>query len=196
MQWDYPQSDGGAPVDSYTVSLIGPEAVRLSTTTSVQAMATFTLDYNEEYTVNIAATNCAGTGRAVSLNISEGTARVHTSHVFMAAGQLPVVIYSCSYYGNSLPSVCILIYPLYCELNLADESYSFILAGCGDPTPPANGSVIRFASAAVGSQLLYSCDPGFLPLELMNSTCAPDTGWSPNPAEFTCREPGKYISYG
>ena len=65
-------------------------------------------------------------------------------------------------------------------------------AGCGDPTPPANGSVIRFASAAVGSQVMYSCDPGFLPVELMNSTCAPDMGWSPNPAEFICREPGKY----
>ena len=73
VQWDYPQSDGGTPVDNYTISLIGPEAVHNSTTTSFQAMITFILDYNEEYTVNIAATNCAGTGGAVSLNISEGT---------------------------------------------------------------------------------------------------------------------------
>jgi len=64
------------------------------------------------------------------------------------------------------------------------------LAGCGDPVPPANGSVITFTSAAVGSQVLYSCDQGFLPVELMNSTCATDMNWSPNPAEFTCREPG------
>ena len=74
VQWGYPQNDGGAPVDNYTVTLLGPGAVHLSTstTTSVQAMATFILDYNEEYTVNIAATNCGGTGRLVSLNISEG----------------------------------------------------------------------------------------------------------------------------
>ena len=73
VQWDHPQSDGGTPADNYTISLIGPGAVHISTTTSFQAMTTFILDYNEEYTVNIAATNCAGTGGAVSLIISEGT---------------------------------------------------------------------------------------------------------------------------
>ena len=73
VQWDYPQSDRGTPVDNYTVSLIGPGSVHNSTTTSFQAMTTFILDYNEEYTVNIAGTNCAGPGGAVSLNISEGT---------------------------------------------------------------------------------------------------------------------------
>ena len=73
VQWDYPESDGGTPADNYTVSLIGPGAVHNSTTTSFQAMTTFILDYNEEYTVNIVATNCAGTGGAVSLIISEGT---------------------------------------------------------------------------------------------------------------------------
>jgi len=64
------------------------------------------------------------------------------------------------------------------------------LAGCGDPVPPVNGSVITFTSAAVGSQVLFSCNQGFLPVELMNSACASDMNWSPNPAEFTCREPG------
>jgi len=64
------------------------------------------------------------------------------------------------------------------------------LAGCGDPVPPANGSVITFTSAAVGLQVLFSCNQGFLPVELMNSACASDMNWSPNPAEFTCREPG------
>ena len=70
VQWGYPQSDGGAPVVNYTVTLVGPGAVHLSTTTAVQENTTFTLDYNEEYTVSIAATNCAGTGGTVSLNIS------------------------------------------------------------------------------------------------------------------------------
>ena len=72
VQWGYPQNDGGAPIVNYTVTLVGTGAVHLSTTTAVQAMATFTLDYNEEYTVSIAATNCAGTGGIVSLNISKG----------------------------------------------------------------------------------------------------------------------------
>ena len=76
VQWGYPQNDGGAPVDNYTVTLVGPGPVHLSTstTTSVQAMAIFILEYNEEYTVTIAATNCAGTSILVSLNISEGAA--------------------------------------------------------------------------------------------------------------------------
>ena len=72
VQWGYPQSDGGAPVLNYTVTLVRPGAVHLSTTTTVQPVATFNLAYNEEYTVSIAATNCAGTGGTVSLNISEG----------------------------------------------------------------------------------------------------------------------------
>ena len=78
IQWGYPQSDGGAPVDNYTVTLVGPGAVCVSTTTcSVQPMATFTLAYNEEYTVSIAATNCVGTGGTVSLNISNSEAGKH-----------------------------------------------------------------------------------------------------------------------
>ena len=70
VQWGYPQSDGGAPVDNYTVTLVGPV---LLSTTSVKENTTFTLAYNEEYTVSIVsivATNCAGTGGTVSLNIS------------------------------------------------------------------------------------------------------------------------------
>ena len=73
VQWGYPQSDGGAPVANYTVTLLGPAVAHLSTTTAVQQRATFTLAYNEGYTVSIAATNCVGTGGTVSLNISEGT---------------------------------------------------------------------------------------------------------------------------
>ena len=73
VEWGYPENDGGAPVDDYTVTLMGPGAVNLSTTISVQPMATFTLAHNKEYTVSIAATNCAGTGGTVSLNIPEGT---------------------------------------------------------------------------------------------------------------------------
>ena len=72
-----------------------------------------------------------------------------------------------------------------------DYSNFYHPAGCGYPATPANGSIIRFESAAVGSQIQYSCDPEFLPMELTNSTCASDMNWSPNPADFTCREPGK-----
>ena len=71
VQWSYPQNDGGAPVDNYTVTLVGPGAVHLSTTTSVQPVAIFTLALNEKYIVSVAATNCAGTGGTVSLNISQ-----------------------------------------------------------------------------------------------------------------------------
>ena len=81
------------------------------------------------------------------------------------------------------------VVPFFAEL-ITITCLSIYPAVCGDPIPPANGSVVTFTSAAVGSQILYSCDQGFLPVELMNSTCASDMNWSPNPAEFTCREPG------
>ena len=83
VQWGYPQSDGGAPVLNYTVTLADPRAVHVSITTTVQPVATFTLAYNEEYTVSIAATNCVGTGGTVSLNISNSEAGKHTYCVAM-----------------------------------------------------------------------------------------------------------------
>lgn len=80
IQWDYPQIDGGATVDNYNIILVGPEEVHLSATTSVQAVATFTLAYNVEYTVSITATNCVGAGGTVAVNISEGNDITCTCH--------------------------------------------------------------------------------------------------------------------
>jgi len=65
------------------------------------------------------------------------------------------------------------------------------IAGCGDPTPPVNGSIVKFTSAVVGSQLLYSCGPKLLPEGLMTSNCGLNRSWRPNPAEFKCRKPSK-----
>ena len=71
-------------------------------------------------------------------------------------------------------------------------SGAFHSAGCGgDPTPPVNGSIVWFVSAVVGSQTLYSCDPGFFPEGLRISICSPNMSWSPNPADYTCRKPCK-----
>ena len=39
-------------------------------------MATFTLAYNEEYTVTIVATNSVGVGRTISLNISNSEGEI------------------------------------------------------------------------------------------------------------------------
>ena len=71
----------------------------------------------------------------------------------------------------------------------------FHSAGCGDPTPPVNGSIVGFVSAVVGSQVLYSCDPGFLPEGLRTSICSSNMNWSPNPAEFPCRNPSELYTY-
>ena len=82
--------------------------------------------------------------------------------------------------------------PLVAELITVNHfSMTYYPAGCGDPLPPANGSVIWFVSAAEGSHVLFSCDQGFLPAELMNSRCSSGMNWSPNPADFTCREQGE-----
>ena len=63
------------------------------------------------------------------------------------------------------------------------------------PHPPVNGSIAEFVSAAVGSQILYNCDPGFLPEGLTVSICSPNMSWSSNPADFICRKLRKHMHH-
>ena len=81
-----------------------------------------------------------------------------------------------------------LCYFYFFDVQLIIFCLLFHSAGCGDPTPPVNGSIVEFVSAVVGSQILYSCDPGFHPEGLRTSICSSNMNWSSNPADFTCRK--------
>ena len=65
LAWTYPGDD--AEVDNYTVTATGAESGSLFFTT-IETMAELTLQYNDEYTLSIAAINCAGNSDAATLN--------------------------------------------------------------------------------------------------------------------------------
>ena len=88
-----------------------------------------------------------------------------------------------------------LYYFYFFDVQLIIFCLVFHSADCGDPTPPVNGSIVEFVSAVVGSQILYSCDPGFLPEGLRTSMCSLNMSWHPNPADFPCRNPSELYTY-
>ena len=55
------------------------------------------------------------------------------------------------------------------------------IAGCGPPSPPANGRINNYLNGSVRSQLTYRCDTGYLPHEQMVSTCMSNGSWIPTP---------------
>ena len=69
LQWDPPVDSGGTSVDNYTITVTGPNMQEL---TSNGTTATITVVYNEMYTVNIRARNCAGSSGSAIANIFEG----------------------------------------------------------------------------------------------------------------------------
>ena len=88
-----------------------------------------------------------------------------------------------------------LYYFYFFDVQLIIFCLVFHSAGCGDPSPPVNGSIVEFVCVVVGSQILYSCDPGhgFLPEGLRTSMCSSNMSWHPNPADFQCRNPSELI---
>lgn len=62
-------------------------------------------------------------------------------------------------------------------------------AGCGEPSSPANGSLVQFESAEVGAVITYQCSAGFIPGAPQVSVCAQNRTWNPDPAQLLCQEP-------
>ena len=69
------------------------------------------------------------------------------------------------------------------------EFVPFSVATCHDPIPPMNGSIGGYTSTVEGSLVAFYCNEGLIPLGQMNTTCASDGSWTPNPAELICSEP-------
>ena len=68
IQWTEPSDNGGSDITGYNIT-ISPTSVSCSTTVSGDTLQyTFTgLDHTQQYTVSVAAINCAGTGSATQL---------------------------------------------------------------------------------------------------------------------------------
>ena len=79
LQWDPPVDSGGTSVDNYTITVTGPNMQEL---TSNGTTATINVVYNELYTVNIRARNCAGSSGSATASIFEGTDRVASFPAF------------------------------------------------------------------------------------------------------------------
>ena len=69
------------------------------------------------------------------------------------------------------------------------EFAPFSVATCHDPTPPMNGSIGGYTSTVEGSVVAFYCNEGLIPAEQMNTTCASNGSWTPNPAKLICSEP-------
>ena len=69
------------------------------------------------------------------------------------------------------------------------EFVPFSVATCHDPIPPMKGSIGGYTSTVEGSVVAFYCNEGLIPAEQMNTTCASNGSWTPNPAELICSEP-------
>ena len=70
IEWNPPVNSSGADIDNYTVS-VSP-STQLSATVVTSTNVTVTAEYNVNYTLNIVATNCAGSSDAAVYVFSVG----------------------------------------------------------------------------------------------------------------------------
>ena len=73
LQWDPPVDSGRTAVDNYTITVTGTAIQELI---SNGTTATITVVYNEIYTVNIRARNCAGSSGRATVSIFEGKGKL------------------------------------------------------------------------------------------------------------------------
>ena len=69
LQWDPPTDNGGKDDLTYTVTISPPAQLSATVVTSVTVSAA---DYNEDYTVSVVATNCAGNSTAKEYSFRVG----------------------------------------------------------------------------------------------------------------------------
>ena len=60
------------------------------------------------------------------------------------------------------------------------------LQSCSDPTPPMDGSIDPYHNTTEGAEILFGCNPMFVPSARMTATCACNGMWTPDPGSLTC----------
>ena len=71
VQWDPPSDNGGRDDLTYTVT-ISPLAQLSATVVTSTSVTVSAADYNEDYTVSVVATNCAGNSTAEEYSFRVG----------------------------------------------------------------------------------------------------------------------------
>ena len=62
------------------------------------------------------------------------------------------------------------------------DTHLVLPAACSPPSPPSNGSIIAYHSGSEGEIMLtFLCNAGYIPQELMTSTCRENDSWVPIP---------------
>ena len=59
-------------------------------------------------------------------------------------------------------------------------------ANCSEPTAPGNGVVEPYQSTLEGAEIIFMCNPGFVPAGRMRAVCAADGSWTSDPAALVC----------
>ena len=60
-------------------------------------------------------------------------------------------------------------------------------ADCGTLPPPINGFLLQLdTNTKEGSEVVFQCDPGFVPEGEMTAVCGSDGQWTPNLGGVTC----------
>ena len=58
----------------------------------------------------------------------------------------------------------------------------FFVASCSPPSSPTNGRINEYHDGSVGASLTFQCNTGYLPHQLVTSTCmANGNNWVPIP---------------
>ena len=63
------------------------------------------------------------------------------------------------------------------------NSFFILQDKCGDPGQPEGGSVKRTPEHL---EVIYSCNPGFIPEGEMRSVCTENGSWVPDPNNVVC----------
>ena len=79
-------------------------------------------------------------------------------------------------------------YSLFQNLTaLVEEQFnSFFPANCGDPILPTSGSIGTYQNATEGAEIVFGCNPGFVPAGNVTAVCASNGSWTPDPATHLC----------
>ena len=72
---------------------------------------------------------------------------------------------------------------------LHTHAHTNVTVGCVVPERPVNGDWQAFSPSTTvgpGTSISLSCSPGYVPSEVMSSTCQSDGSWEPDTAELEC----------
>ena len=79
-----------------------------------------------------------------------------------------------------------LVHTYSCIACHCESCTSIIIADCGAPLPPVNGSLQLDTNTTEGSVVVFQCNPGLVSEGEMTAVCGMDGQWTPNPERVTC----------